>query len=403
MSVKISGRVNRVAVMGVSLLSLAACESNGLFDGDLRHLGQGGFDTSDAVFQATSNRPSPDARGIISYPGYQVAVARQGDTVASVAARIGVPAGELASYNALAPNAPLRRDEVLALPRRIDAGALPATGVAAGGLPATTPGKPGAIDVSTIASGAIDRANAGKPTAVATAPAPTTKPAAPTGAEPVRHKVERGESAYSIARLYNVNVKALADWNGLGNDLAVREGQTLLIPVSAGAPPPSELVVTEPGEGSPTPTPPSASKPLPAEKPAKASEPVATPPAPDLDASAPAAKLAMPVSGKIIRGYQKKKNDGIDISAGAGTSVAAAGDGTVAAITKDTEGVPILVVRHAGNLLTVYANIDAITVKKGDKVKRGQAIAKVRASDPAFLHFEVRQGFDSVDPMPYLQ
>ena len=37
------------------------------------------------------------------------------------------------------------------------------------------------------------------------------------------------------------------------------------------------------------------------------------------------------------------------------------------------------------------------------KVKRGQAIAKVRASSPAFLHFEVRQGFDSVDPMPYLQ
>ena len=111
----------------------------------------------------------------------------------------------------------------------------------------------------------------------------------------------------------------------------------------------------------------------------------------------------MPVSGKIIRGYQKKKNDGIDIAASAGTSVAAAGDGTVAAITKDTEGVPILVVRHAGNLLTVYANIDAINVKKGDKVKRGQAIAKVRASSPAFLHFEVRQGFDSVDPMPYLQ
>ncbi|HQY43813.1 MAG TPA: peptidoglycan DD-metalloendopeptidase family protein [Paracoccaceae bacterium] len=401
MSVKISGRVIRAAAMGVSLLALAACESNGLFDGDLRHLGQGGFDTSDAVFQATANRPVPDARGIISYPGYQVAVARQGDTVTSVAARVGIPAAELASYNALAPNAPLRRDEVLALPRRVEGGALPATGVATSPLPATTPGTTGGIDVTTIASGAIDRADAGKPAASA----PATKPAAatkPTGAEPLRHKVERGESAYSIARLYNVNVKALADWNGLGNDLTVREGQTLLIPVSAGAAPKPEPV-TAPGEGSPTPTPPSASKPLPDEKPAPASEPVKTPPAPDLDASAPSAKLAMPVSGKIIRGYQKKKNDGIDIAASAGTSVAAAGDGTVAAITKDTEGVPILVVRHAGNLLTVYANIDAINVKKGDKVKRGQAIAKVRASSPAFLHFEVRQGFDSVDPMPYLQ
>ena len=111
----------------------------------------------------------------------------------------------------------------------------------------------------------------------------------------------------------------------------------------------------------------------------------------------------MPVQGSIIRGYQKKKNDGVDISASPGTPVGAASDGTVAAITKDTQGVPILVIRHAKDLLTVYANIDGIAVKKGDKVKRGQAIAKVRASDPAFLHFEVRQGFDSVDPMPYLQ
>ena len=111
----------------------------------------------------------------------------------------------------------------------------------------------------------------------------------------------------------------------------------------------------------------------------------------------------MPAQGKIIRGYQKKKNDGIDIGASAGAVVAAAGDGTVAAITKDTQQVPILVIRHAGNLLTVYANIDGITVKKGDKVTRGQKLATVRASDPAFLHFEVRQGFESVDPMPYLQ
>ena len=63
----------------------------------------------------------------------------------------------------------------------------------------------------------------------------------------------------------------------------------------------------------------------------------------------------------------------------------------------------LLVLRHEGNLLTVYANIDGITVSKGDRVKRGQAIAKVRAGDKPFLHFEVRQGFDSVDPMPYLQ
>ncbi|MGB5068643.1 MAG: M23 family metallopeptidase, partial [Albidovulum sp.] len=51
----------------------------------------------------------------------------------------------------------------------------------------------------------------------------------------------------------------------------------------------------------------------------------------------------------------------------------------------------------------IYASIDNIKVAKGDKVQRGQAIATVRAADPSALHFEVRQGFDSVDPMPYLQ
>ena len=77
--------------------------------------------------------------------------------------------------------------------------------------------------------------------------------------------------------------------------------------------------------------------------------------------------------------------------------------GTVAAITKDTDQVPILVVRHADNILTVYANIDGIKVAKGETVKRGQTIAEVRAGSPAFLHFEVRNGIDAVDPMPYLQ
>ena len=79
------------------------------------------------------------------------------------------------------------------------------------------------------------------------------------------------------------------------------------------------------------------------------------------------------------------------------------GLGTVAAITKNTEGVPIVVIRHADNLLTVYGGIDGVTVAKGATVKRGQSIAKVRTGNPAFVHFEVRQGFDSVDPMKYLQ
>lgn len=381
----------------MAALMVSAC-SNGPSDWDLRTNGSG---TADAALSAADAPPTPDANGVISYPGYQVAQARQGDTVASVAARVGVDAQQLASYNALQPGDTLRAGEMLALPTRVaTTSASPITGGVIGVSQPT-----GGIDVETIASSAIDSA---APTASVSTAQPTVAvpfQTAQPGPEPLRHQVKRGETAFTIARLYNVSAKDLADWNGLGSDFAVREGQYLLIPTVATAAPEPAAPETQPGQGSPTPEPPSASEPLPDEKTQTAAQVAETVPAsPDLGASrSTSSKFAMPVSGAIIRAYQKGKNDGIDISAAAGTSVKAAADGTVAAVTQDTEGTPILVLRHADNLLTVYAGIDGLTVAKGDAVTRGQTIGKVKAGNPAFLHFEVRQGVDSVDPTPYLQ
>ena len=399
MTLSLPARLRHALLLGASALALAACDPDGGFDGDLRNFGKIGFDTTDAARQATAARPQPDARGIISYPNYQVAVANRGDTVASVATRIGIDPVELARYNAVAPDAALNKGEVLALPRRV---AEPA---------GTNPGAIGSdrIDITSIASNAIDRASgsAGATAGTGSSTAPAATASSPAGPEPLRHKVARGETAYSIARFYNVSVRALADWNGLQGDLGVREGQFLLIPVASDTQTASNAATTVPGQGSPTPTPPSAATPLPDEKTAAASAPVETPASPNLGASRTAAsasgKMQMPVEGAIIRPYVKKKNDGVDIAAAPGTTVKAADAGTVAAITKDTEQVPILVLRHDNGLLTVYANIDGITVAKGAKVSRGQPIAKVRAGDPGFVHFEVRNGFESVDPMRYLQ
>jgi murein DD-endopeptidase MepM/ murein hydrolase activator NlpD len=386
----------RFLALSAALGALSACSTSEL-DWDLRPDGNGAFSTAEAARQATANRPAPDARGVISYPGYQVAVARRGDTVASVAARVGLPPQELASYNAVSPDSVLNAGEVLALPQRVAStapGAAPAAGVG-------TPIQSGTIEVTTLASGAIDRAQASGQTGTAAAPSPI----APGGVEPIRHRVARGETAFSIARLYNVSAKSLAEWNGLGPDLAVREGQYLLIPVAL-EPAPTEPL-TQPGAGTPTPQPPSAAKPLPEEKVAPAAEPAPeTPASPELGeqrTAASATKFVLPASGSIIRGFDGNRNKGIDIGAPAGSPVKAADAGTVAALTVDTNQVPTLILRHEGNILTVYANIDGISVKKGDKVSRGQTIAKVRAVNPAFLHFEVRKGVDAVDPMPYLE
>ena len=74
----------------------------------------------------------------------------------------------------------------------------------------------------------------------------------------------------------------------------------------------------------------------------------------------------------------------------------------MAAVTTNTEGVQIVVIKHADDLLTVYTNLDNLSVAKDDAVSRGQVIGKVRPDDPSFLHFEVRRGMASADPTEFL-
>ena len=392
------GRLN-AAIGGMALL-LGACSQP--IDYDLRNR-VGGFSTSVAAQTATGRLPAPDSRGVISYPTYQVAVARSGDTIADVAARVGLPADELAEFNVIDPNRALRQGEVIALPRRVSE-------------PQST------LDIAAVAGAAIDSAPSGTPTVESSTltpalgttslsssatPAATATPVALDGREPIRHKVARGETAYTIARLYDVPVRALAEWNGLGTDFAVREGQFLLIPltVPGGAPVTETAAVTQPGQGSPTPTPPSATQPLPEEQVAPASTP-----APEVTGTGGVATsasqsgvLSLPVQGRIVRDFERGRNNGISIAGGAKAPVKAAADGTVAGVTQDTNRVSIVILEHSGGLLTIYVGLDEISVAKGDRVSRGQTIAALPDDNSATLHFEVREGIDNVvDPNRYL-
>ncbi len=393
---RIPTRLPELLLAGSAVALLAGCQAP--LDFDLRGNFGNAPSTAEAARSATADRPAPDNRGVLSYPGYQVAIAERGDTVQDVALRVGTDAAALARYNGLQTGDTLREGEVIALPNRV-AEPSPATGASSS-----------QIDITTLAGNAIDRAQPGTPATQSNAPT------ASAGVEPVRHKVKRGETAYTIARLYNVSVRALADWNGLGRDFGVREGQYLLIPVAeartaatettSAAPAATTTTALEPsppGTGSPTPTPPSASKPLPQDTTPTASAP--KPATPDLGQSQTSSgngKLAYPVQGRIIRDYAQGRNEGIDIQASAGTPIKAAAGGTVAAITSDADQVPIVVIKHPDNLLTVYANVEGISVKKGDSVTRGQSIARIRGGNANYVHFEVRKGFDSVDPTPYL-
>ncbi len=372
-----------VLALGTALAVAGCTDQIGTFDPDLRRMGGGG---STATPQPTEARPQADSRGILSYPGYQVAVARSGDTVRDVASRVGLPAEDLARHNGLPLDASLRGGEIIALPRRV-AEPSPATGAITSG-----PIMPGAVDITTLAGGAIERAG-GAGSAVS---APVA-----AGTQPVQHQVARGETAFTIARNYGVSVEALAQWNALDSQFSVREGQFLLIPPVMGTRTAAAGPITPPGTPSAAPLPPSSAQPLPPPPAAAPAAPAAPPP--QTTAATPRAQFAMPVQGPIIRAFARGRNDGIDIGAPAGTPVRAADGGTVAAITQNTDGVPIVVVRHANELLTVYAGLDNVTVQRGATVTRGQQIATVRAAPTPFLHFEVRRGMEALDPGPFLE
>ncbi|WP_372802472.1 LysM peptidoglycan-binding domain-containing protein [Paracoccus seriniphilus] len=374
----------QIMAAGVTLAALASCGPTTGFDPDLRGWVTGNLNTSEAAAKAVP-RPAADSRGIITFPNYQVVVARKGDTPATIAARLGLGASELAKYNALSPDTPLEAGATLVLPRTVAAG----TAVSAG---------------TTSTTGLVSDPFAGDPAKQTEAEKSVAPQSKPTTVQPKQHVVVAGETAWSISRKYGVSVQDLASWNGLPDSMDVRIGQRLMIPVAGQKPKDPTAITTAPGSGSPTPRPPSAAEPLPKEETAPAAAPGPKPPATDLGSTRTAAssdgRFKMPVSGSIIRVYEKGKNDGIDIAAAAGAPVKAAGSGTVAAITRDTAGVPIVVVRHDGGLMTVYTGLETLDVAKGESVSSGQDIGE--AGKTGVVHFEVRRGFESVDPEDYL-
>ena len=395
----ITGTRAPILMASVVLSMLTACGDQSL-DMDLRGIA-GNFSTAEAAINATIDRPKADARGVISYPGYQVIIANHGDTLTDVANRFGLDAAKLSVFNGIGANISLRKGEIIALP----------TSVTEQSSRIGITSEP--IDVTALAGNAIN--NSPDTTPVTAAELPPSDVSTPSDVEPIRHKVQRGETAFTVARLYQVSAKSLAEWNGLESDFSLREGQFLLIPIKKQNPPKQQIEQTKleaPGEGTLTPIPPSATKPLPqndvevtaaqaADVPIEPVELVAD--VGQQTTPAKATKMAYPVTGSIIRAYSKGKNEGINIKGVEGAAVKAAADGNVAAITKSGDGIPIIVIRHPDNLLTVYANVANVKVQKGDNVQRGQAIANLRKGDNSYVHFEVRNGFDSVDPLQFLQ
>ena len=99
-------------------------------------------------------------------------------------------------------------------------------------------------------------------------------------------------------------------------------------------------------------------------------------------------------------------NPGVDLETASGATARAVYPGEVSAVFKQGGYDHVVLVRH-GDYLTVYANIKALSVKKGDKVKAGTVRGTLGASDVnpsrGMLHFEIRKEKAKFDPLQWLR
>jgi hypothetical protein len=184
------------------------------------------------------------------------------------------------------------------------------------------------------------------------------------------HVIQRDETLWKVSQRYGVDIETLIKTNGIRDPRDITIGQRIFIPRQEAMP--HEFV----SQGNA-----------------------------DLQID-----FIWPVRGKTIAFFKTNQdgsfNKGIDIKAPAGTQVVAAAAGYVAFISNDLRGYgKTVIIEHPFGFSTVYAHNDEILVGCGDKVLKGEVIAKVGSTgrtQTSCLHFEIRKDAKAQNPFYYL-
>ena len=210
-----------------------------------------------------------------------------------------------------------------------------------------------------------------------TRPLPPVPPPPPAAAKKAAKNVvvvQPGENLYRIAQRSGVSVEALAEANGLDDPTKVQAGQRIVIP----SPAPKDPLVRP----SPPPLGACGDAPRSAEKPSKSG-------------------WIWPVDGVVVSKY----GEGIDIAAPHGTPIWAARAGRVL-VSEEREGYgKLVIVRHDGDRISIYAHNAKNCVSEGTRVEAGDVVGLVGDSGGSAspkVHFEVRKGQKAVNPRALL-
>jgi murein DD-endopeptidase MepM/ murein hydrolase activator NlpD len=124
---------------------------------------------------------------------------------------------------------------------------------------------------------------------------------------------------------------------------------------------------------------------------------------------------AWPVSGKLGDGYgyrihpvYKRRifHEGVDISAPYGTSIRATASGTVKLAQWYGGYGNTVIIDHGYGISTLYGHASKLLVKAGQKVNKGDIIAKVGStgvSTGPHVHYEIHLYGSHIDPMIYME
>lgn len=101
-----------------------------------------------------------------------------------------------------------------------------------------------------------------------------------------------------------------------------------------------------------------------------------------------------------------RQHNGIDLAASRGTPILATADGVVTFASRQSGYGKLIKIRHAFGVETVYAHLNAIRVKVGERVAQGDRIGDMGntgRSTGTHLHYEIRLNGRPVNPMTYLK
>ncbi len=245
------------------------------------------------------------------------------------------------------------------------------------------------------------------------------------------YTVVPGDSLYKIARHYNVKAADIQRENRISDPRRVRPGTVLRVPGTGSGSNRLAAAVNTDRRSDVAPQAPSSTEGLNLPKVINGSKrstasndaPVASKRVQVVNVSPPSAsapvetgsttetqKLRWPAKGRILSSFGRRQdgthNDGLNLAVPMGSDIHAAEGGVVAYAGSELKGYGnLILVRHDNGWVTAYAHADKLLVKRGDKVSRGQVIAKAGKSgevEQPQLHFELRQGSKPVDPLPYL-